>query len=74
MFDLQGRFITDFQLLDMTDVAPIQEVHFWGNGAAAITSGTVIKVVEVNVYYRFGGNLLFIEFVLCSLLAGFVCK
>ena len=49
MYDLRGRFITDFQLLDMTDSTPILEIHFWGNGAAAITSSMVIKVVEVSV-------------------------
>ncbi len=30
----------------MTDSTPILECHFWGNGAAAMTANTVIKVVE----------------------------
>lgn len=48
IYDLHGRLITDFHLLDMNDITPVQECHFWGNGVAAITANMMIKVAEVS--------------------------
>jgi vacuolar protein sorting-associated protein 16 len=38
--------VAEFELLSSSDVAPIVECHFWGNGLAAMTSNACIKVAE----------------------------
>jgi hypothetical protein len=46
IYTLYCTQIVEFQLLSMSDIGPILECHFWGNGIAAMTTNSVIKVAE----------------------------
>lgn len=53
MFDLYGRIVTEFELLESLTSPPILECHFWGNGVAALTSDYFIRVAEVCFIYSY---------------------
>ncbi len=47
MFDIHGKLLKQFTLLDNGSTNHIVECHLWGNGVAAMTSDTLIFVAEV---------------------------
>lgn len=46
IFDIHGKLITTFLLLEFTSTSSVIECHFWGNGVAVITSEMEIFVAE----------------------------
>lgn len=47
MFDIFGKLVTQFSLLDPQTSSIVSECQFWGDGVAALTSDMIIFVVEV---------------------------
>ena len=47
IYDIHGKLVRNFLLLDAVATAHVLECHFWGNGVVAITSDMQLFVAEV---------------------------
>lgn len=48
MYDIHGKLLKSFLLLDVSTTAHVLECRFWGNGLVAITSDMQLFAAEVN--------------------------
>ena len=48
IYDIHGKLITHFLLLEFQSNVSILDCHFWGNGVAVMSSDNIIFVAEVN--------------------------
>ena len=53
MYDIRGKLVQNFSIIDFSTPANILECLFWGNGIVAITSDMKIFVAEVNCIYSY---------------------
>lgn len=68
IYDIHGKLVRSFLLLDVVTTSHVLECHFWGNGVVAITSDMQIFVAEVTYrisYARFGYSLSSLETRVC---------
>lgn len=49
MYDILGKLVHNFLLLDLTTSANVLECVFWGDGIVAVTSDMQLYVAEVMV-------------------------
>jgi hypothetical protein len=49
IYDIQGKLVRNFLLLDVVANEHIVECHFWGNGVVAVTSEMQLYVAEVSL-------------------------
>ena len=47
IYDVHGKIVRNFLLLDVITAVQIVECHFWGNGVVALTSDMQLHVAEV---------------------------
>jgi hypothetical protein len=48
LYDIHGKLVCNFLLLDAVTKVHILECHFWGNGVVAISSDMTLYVYEVS--------------------------
>lgn len=49
LYDIHGKLVRNFLLLDLSTTSHVLECHFWGNGVVCITSDMQIFVAEVII-------------------------
>ena len=48
IYDIHGKLVRNYLLLDVVTTSHVLECHFWGNGVVAITSDMQLFVAEVS--------------------------
>ena len=51
IYDIRGKLVAQFSLIEGSTNASIVECHFWGNGIAAMSSLSIVHVAEVSVWF-----------------------
>lgn len=62
IYDVHGKIVRNFLLLDVITAVQIVECHFWGNGVVALTSDMQLHVAEVMCNVVPCCNKLFVGF------------
>jgi hypothetical protein len=52
MYDIRGKLVHNFLVIDFTTQGNVIECLFWGNGVVAMTADMQIFVAEVQACYR----------------------
>ena len=51
IYDIRGKLVQTFSVIDFSTSANILECLFWGNGIVAVTTDMQIFVAEVSYVY-----------------------
>lgn len=49
MYDIHGKLVRNFLVLDAITTVHVIECHFWGNGVVVLTSDMQLFVVEASI-------------------------
>ena len=52
IYDIHGKLVKNFLLLDAVATDHIVECHFWGNGVVAISSNMQLYAAEVRMTFQ----------------------
>lgn len=73
IYDIHGKLVRNFLLLDAVTTVHVLECHFWGNGVVAISSDMQLFVAEVCYFIKECHVMCHCDITCCSTYDEYFC-